>query len=406
MRVEPSINHVLRRMATDVHRDQRGGVGILLVLLAFVLVALIGMVWNTGEFSTRKMRAQAVADTAAYGAAQHNARALNLITASNKVIVRTASAEVLAISAVETLVIVGARLTDLSIKATKLMGGLWTFWAGVELAAQLVPEWQAYVRFAKQVFPAIRKVPQLRQRLRQLDSYQQAVVAQTPRWIEQQRSHIEIASGHQVYLTQAGAAKPGTVSPPVRPGDLASLQATLVAQVNSDRKKLERMLRPIRLGGGQQTWLATTNMTSLFIAGTTKHHVLITQTFTAELAPSNYQRDTAFTVLAVASTDWSTKPQPFIPRYFGKPVRDVVAYGAAETFNGHDNPVTGVTGVVLPWRVWSKQGWWWRPRLTHAEALRLTIQQSNQDQKLADMFQRAGIRFYGSKHDLHPVNLH
>lgn len=75
------------------HRDTRGALGILLLLIVWALVLLIGLVWNSGEMATRRRQVQTGADAAAHASATWLARGLNGITALNMAICQDASAE-------------------------------------------------------------------------------------------------------------------------------------------------------------------------------------------------------------------------------------------------------------------------------------------------------------------------
>ncbi|QOV88400.1 pilus assembly protein TadG-related protein [Humisphaera borealis] len=77
------------------HVDDRGNLGILLLMTIWALVLLIAMVWNTGELATRRRHVQAAADSAAHASNQWVSRTTNLTASSNLVMSQNASAEVM-----------------------------------------------------------------------------------------------------------------------------------------------------------------------------------------------------------------------------------------------------------------------------------------------------------------------
>lgn len=75
--------------------DDRGNLGILMLLTIWALALLVAMVWNTGEFATRRRHVQAAADSAAHSASLWTSRTTNLTTSSNLVMGQNGSAEVI-----------------------------------------------------------------------------------------------------------------------------------------------------------------------------------------------------------------------------------------------------------------------------------------------------------------------
>lgn len=90
---------VLRNCATRTilrfHRDDRGNLGVLLLLTIMALVALIGMVWNTGEYAAKRRNAQTAADSLAHAGNLWTGRTSNLTASTNLVISQNGSAEVI-----------------------------------------------------------------------------------------------------------------------------------------------------------------------------------------------------------------------------------------------------------------------------------------------------------------------
>jgi hypothetical protein len=75
------------------HRNDRGSIAVLTLFVVWSFVAMVAVVWNTGEYAVRRNAVQTAADTSAHAAASWLARGTNLITATNMQIVEVASAE-------------------------------------------------------------------------------------------------------------------------------------------------------------------------------------------------------------------------------------------------------------------------------------------------------------------------
>ena len=93
-RVSDSLKAVLRTVRT-LHRDERGAISVLVLLMIWCLVAILGLVWNTTEESVRRERMQTAADAAAHAAETWVSRTLNAVDAQNMVISQDASEEVI-----------------------------------------------------------------------------------------------------------------------------------------------------------------------------------------------------------------------------------------------------------------------------------------------------------------------
>lgn len=101
---------IAHRILRRIHRDQRGALSVLLLLTVMSLVALVGLVYNAGEYPSRRRHVQTAADAAAHGAALWMARTSNIIAATNQLIVENASAEVIWKSTRDTIAAISARL--------------------------------------------------------------------------------------------------------------------------------------------------------------------------------------------------------------------------------------------------------------------------------------------------------
>lgn len=89
-RSNPMIRRILHPLLR-LHRDDRGNLGILLLIIVMLLVGLIGMVWNTGEVAAKRQQMQSAADAAAHSAATWTSRCINLMAAQNMLICQDAS---------------------------------------------------------------------------------------------------------------------------------------------------------------------------------------------------------------------------------------------------------------------------------------------------------------------------
>jgi hypothetical protein len=85
--------NLIRARLLAFHRDTRGAIAILVLLMIWCLVGIIGLVWNTIEESRQRAAVQTAADSAAHAAAAWMARTGNAINAQNMVICQDASAE-------------------------------------------------------------------------------------------------------------------------------------------------------------------------------------------------------------------------------------------------------------------------------------------------------------------------
>src|SRR6476620_10881692 len=103
---------LVRTVAARMHRDDRGAISVLVLLMIWCLVALIAMIWNTAEVVTRKQQLQTAADSMAHAGATIMARAVNETAAQNLVICQDASIEVIYNAITPTKTAIRARLDD------------------------------------------------------------------------------------------------------------------------------------------------------------------------------------------------------------------------------------------------------------------------------------------------------
>lgn len=106
-----------------LHADDRGNLGVLLLLTIWALVVLLAMVWNSGEYATRRRHVQLAADSAAHAGNLWVARTTNLTASSNLVMSQNASAEVILRSIVPTRIAIQGRFVREGERARQLQRG-------------------------------------------------------------------------------------------------------------------------------------------------------------------------------------------------------------------------------------------------------------------------------------------
>ena len=106
-----------------LHVDDRGNLGVLLLMTVWALVVLIAMVWNTGEYSTRRRHVQTAADSVAHAGNLWVSRTTNLTAATNMVMSENGSAEVILRSVVPTRDAIQSRFDNERTRAGNLLQG-------------------------------------------------------------------------------------------------------------------------------------------------------------------------------------------------------------------------------------------------------------------------------------------
>src|SRR6478735_3076715 len=105
-----------------LHADDRGNLGVLLLTI-WALVALIAMVWNTGEYATRRRHVQGAADSAAHSANVWVSRTTNLTAASNLTLSQNGSAEIILRSVEPTRTVIQNRFDSERKRTKQLLEG-------------------------------------------------------------------------------------------------------------------------------------------------------------------------------------------------------------------------------------------------------------------------------------------
>src|ERR1700691_4813730 len=101
-----------RRLLHRLHTDDRGNLGVLLLMTVWALVGLLGLVWNSGEYATRKRQVQAAADSAAQAGDLWVSRTTNATASTTLLMSENGSAEVILRSVTPTAQAIQSRITS------------------------------------------------------------------------------------------------------------------------------------------------------------------------------------------------------------------------------------------------------------------------------------------------------
>lgn len=406
-----------------LHRHERGQVGLFLVFSMVWIFAIIVLVWNTGRVTAAKVRMQTAADSAAYGAAVITSRSTNIAAGTNTLILRNASAEVLAAASVLTAAHINANWVKYS---ETLCDGIPPC-AAIVYAYLLVSEgpaaWDA-------LFPAITVAGRelwtrsLHRQIIAIHAFQKEMVAECPERVEALRQSLQQQMACRVVYSTIAPPPAGIRSPDI-PNDVtriypplkipsfaqaASITATVFwKRVRDDRQGIEDALEPVVHGEGQEVWRLWTNtMTAVVALASLQRHfmVLSTQDWLSERALLEEARDQErrrrFSLIAAASSSGGAHGL-LIPSQYGRGVNrpdTVAAVAQAETANGLDRrSITAIeaaaaaadgdyTYVLRPWRVWTRRGWHWQPRLSARDAV---AEYADEDHGLRSFFDDLGI---------------
>lgn len=202
-----------------LHRNERGNLGVLMLFVIWALLAMIAMVWNTGEYATRKAAMQTAVDASAHAAVTHPTRALNILSATNLLICENASAEIFYRSVVDTKNGIQNRLNNEERNATNRIRTLdqqearraLTIYEIKErqclyLVLQSIPIQRSYLQqFVERTAPAFftTQVTDFAPRREEMFGYQKTIVDMTPMIVEDQR-----AAMMDFYKTDLVHAKP------------------------------------------------------------------------------------------------------------------------------------------------------------------------------------------------------
>jgi hypothetical protein len=386
------IGRALRAIAR-MHRRSQGSVNIFFLIIMIVLYACAAMVFNTGYVIAGRLQAQNAADSAAYTAAMWNSRCMNVVTATNMLILRNAAAHVAATGAVA----VGSTVP--SIWNARINSAPTPAERAARLAQRAVefPYWQ---RFMSERFPTAAAAVADQRFLRRIDelyAFQRQWIDQTPILIEQERVKLEQYYGMRIRLTRPidGA---GTVRPPLVPGTPVSFTRVLALRmVHSDGGLPQdaEFAMWSQLGNAQGVWAGSTatSIISTSISQGFKHHVLTTQIGPVEPGPSTVALRAPFSVFATVQNSNVSSAGLMAQGIFRWPINPLdscLAYAQAETYNSLDERLRMINfSNPWPFRVWSDWGWTWQPRLALGDQIRNAM---NGDAETQAFFRNIGVR--------------
>lgn len=379
----------LRRM----HRRSRASVNIFFLIVMIVLYACAAMVFNTGYVIAGRLQAQNTADSAAYTAAMWNSRCMNVVTATNMLILRNAAAHVAATGALA----VGSTVP--AIWSARINAALTPDERAARIAQRALefPYWQ---RFMAERFPTAAAAVADQRFLRRIDelyAFQRQWIEETPNLIEQERVKLEQYHGMRIRLTRPidGA---GRVRPPLVPGTPASFTRVLALRMLHSDGNLPQdaeFSMWSQLGNAQGIWAGAiaSATVSVSISQGFKHHVLTTQVGAVEGGPSTVALRAPFSVFATVQNSNVSSLGLMAPGIFRWPINPLdscLAYAQSETYNSLDERLRMI-GFNTPWpfRVWSDWGWTWQPRLALGDQIRNAM---NGDAETQAFFRNIGVR--------------
>lgn len=390
-----------------LHRCQRGSVSLLVLFMGLVFYALAAMTWNTGEITAAKIEAQTAADSAAYTSAVWVSRSVNMVTATNQLALRDASAMGVAAAVIVegTWVLVWQTIYFAQSIAPLLSGLPFTLPALLPLLSAYLADLVQWIIFVAEtgwpIMPGI-DLYRLGRHLGDLMDYQRAWVAELPGLIAATKAQLEAYYDCDLRLLSGRLST--SIAPPLHRGTPLTCLIPLTARFAYDALASgswyqDEKLKLMVIGRGRTGWLVGSLIgygVGLGMLGFS-HHVLSSQPRYSPLefgpygagfssSPSTWAD---FTVMASARKRTHNDASRQLPRY---PLRFMapgvfgdadalrpVACAQAETFNGIDGLLStmNIAGVnvlqpivsLYPWRVWTDWGWQWQPRLTRTSLI-------------------------------------
>ncbi len=369
-----------RQMSTT---RRRGAIAPLLLLSIVVLFAATALVWNTGVATDRKVHAQTAADSTAHSIATLVARSSNLVAASNRLIVRRASAAALLYAVPMTVATI-----DRNWKAWAAQFGL-----GAKFAYGLAVALEGPMVLAFVLSTALAHLDELAsfRAIRDIDdikAWQASLLASLPPAADRLVREESLRTGISLHACQPGRSD-GRVRAPIRRAGLfegrAALLGALLPQVHADRRGWERELASILIGRGPEAWRRSTDAATFIVAGLVGQdvHVLETTRLGLEFSPTDDARRRLFSVVVVATARPPGTSIMMPGLYDGEGGRRPTAIAQAEAYLPFDSSL-----MVAPWRVWSLKGWMWHARLARADALPEAAARST---VIAGALRRAGV---------------
>lgn len=393
----------LRAEARRLHGCRGGVVSVLFILLGLIFLCSGALVWNTGNAVAGKMHAQMAADTAAFSAAQWNARCVNNIVGTNLLILRQAAAVSNAIAVFKTLICVPDNWNEKAQDAYDLCcaacliacaacgaaceAAVWIYIIAVELAP--------YLSFLfKALFPAVTELFDSFSDFGTLKDYEKAWVEAVPGAIDADRKKIEEFYGVKIRLTTPGVGAVGAgnelsggISPPLEESSIISM-IKIAIPLAIRFKKVDRgwpddswEFPLIVLGEAKDCWedsmAASVATGSAFAAIFGGWYSIPTANGFLETGPRSLDEWEDFQVVALAIEEDASKDHRVAPGLFKYPFAPddkTMAVSVGETYHGVDGrlarlpgPLDAILGVY-PWRTWTTLGWQWQPRLARASA--------------------------------------
>lgn len=389
-----SIAGPLRRL----HEDERGVVLAVFLFVSIVLAILIALMWNTSRLISAKTNAQSAADSAALAAATWNARAVNLATGSNMLVLRNASALVSAIAIKAVADGVPQEWDNARDRAASCAPAPLNQACIDAIEAQILPEAGPYAAFCARYLEeaeaalADNRFPN---RIRELHALTRGFVEAVPDTAQDQMTQIADFYGVLIVGAVPGRTD-GRIVPPLRTGDAASFENMLRLR----RRLTDNLLSRDAdfgsfdaVGRARRIYQDAEEAAIILIAATlgNQHYVLSTQTGIDELGPATAARDD-YSVFVTASQFGVTQSGFLFEYFFDYPVNGAdaaICCAQAEIYNGFDERFAA-RGFRANWpfRVWTEWGWNWQPRLASCDLIQTVL---DTDSMTRESFRRAGL---------------
>ncbi|MEQ9617142.1 MAG: pilus assembly protein TadG-related protein [Phycisphaerales bacterium] len=369
------------RQSRRLHRNNRGNISVLFILLAFVFYGSASLVWNTGHAVAAKMHTQTAADAGAYSAAVWTSRTMNMITGTNMMILRNHGAQVSAASAVAVTIgvpIFWAAEIARAVGCAPPPFNVPCIVAAVARVAVEIPPYASFVgNSAGQSFGNLfsNTFPN---RINEIHDFQRELVSEIPDTIEAQERNLERYYGVDIRFTVPGRSD-GRVTPPLEEGNFVQTAALVAARwfIQDNNWPDEGNFSGFNSVGRSRTiWTATNVVTiaAMSAVHASDNYVLPTQLVFLEIGPESLSERQPYTIVATAIERNASGGFLSMPGLFDSPIHPndtVIAYAQAETVNGISERLNHFPiPIPFPFRVWTTYGWQWQPRLTRGDQFR------------------------------------
>ncbi|MEM9084073.1 MAG: pilus assembly protein TadG-related protein, partial [Planctomycetota bacterium] len=224
-----AVFQITARPVLDMHNDQRGNVTFMMLALVMLFGGMVSALVNTATVVDEKMQLQTAADTAAYASAVHLSREINMVTSANISIALLKSAQAVTmannlafaqaainyaahIKAISDIIKIANGLAAIPIVGPALAAPFYIQAAvyGIQLAIEVVAVMVWYFATLKGIQGILETVGifagngDLGGRITELYEYQQEVIDETPRLIEEQRGYLAEYYQCEIRITQPG----------------------------------------------------------------------------------------------------------------------------------------------------------------------------------------------------------